>query len=53
MKKKIEKADDDIVKIGRNIKLDEAEEDFTEISKMYKKLIDGWKKTKCLGEIND
>lgn len=41
LKKKIEKADDDIVKIGLNIKLDDAEEDLTEISKMYKKLIDG------------
>lgn len=41
LKKKIENADDDIVKIGLNIKLDKAEEDLTEISKMYQKLIDG------------
>lgn len=41
LKKKIENADDDIVKIGLNIKLDDAEKDLTEISKMYKKLIDG------------
>lgn len=41
LKKKIENADDDIVKIGLNIKLDDAERDLTEISKMYKKLIDG------------
>lgn len=41
LKKKIKKADDDLVKIGLNIKLDKAEEDFTEISKMYEKLIDG------------
>lgn len=41
LKKKIKKADDDLVRIGLNIKLDEAEEDLTEISKMYKKLIDG------------
>lgn len=41
LKKKIEKADDDLVRIGLNIKLDDAERDLTEISKMYKKLIDG------------
>ncbi|PMC81376.1 hypothetical protein [Anaerococcus hydrogenalis] len=41
LKKKIEKADDDLVKIGLNIKLDKAEEDLTEISKVYLKLIDG------------
>lgn len=41
LKKKIENADDDIVKIGLNIKLDDAEKDLTEISKMYKKLING------------
>lgn len=41
LKKKIENADDDIVKIELNMKLDMAEEDLTEISKMYKKLIDG------------
>lgn len=41
LKKKIENADDDIVKIGLNIKLDDAENDLAEISKMYKKLIDG------------
>ena len=40
LKKKIKKADDDLVRIGLNIKLDDAERDLTEISKMYKKLID-------------
>lgn len=40
LKEKIEKADDYIVKIELNIKLDDAEKDLTEISKMHKKLID-------------
>lgn len=41
LKKKIKKADDELVRIWLNKKLDKAEEDLTEISKMYKKLIDG------------
>lgn len=41
LKKKIENSDDYIVKIRLNTKLDDAERDLTEISKMYEKLIDG------------
>ncbi|MDU3687573.1 MAG: hypothetical protein E7G18_02630 [Anaerococcus hydrogenalis] len=40
-KKKIKKADDELVRIWLNKKLDKAEEDLAEISEMYKKLIDG------------